>query len=150
MATNGLGCLMMTAVIDQGFRQRLLAAPTDIVDDFNLTDEEQRALASIQARSFPDFADQLCEWLEGRDPLSLGAQRDANARGLEEKSSWGFPVEAPAKGAVPRVARNAQVDPPREGASYPAHPRHAQGDQPSEEQVGVALPIDSSELQSSQ
>ncbi len=149
MATNGLGCLMMTAVIDQSFRQRLLAAPTDIVDDFNLTDEEQRVLTSIRARSFPDFADQLCEWLEGRDLLSLGAQRDANARGLEEKSSWGFPVEvpAPAKGTVPRVVENAQVDPPREGASYPAHPRHAQGDQPSAEQVGVALPIDSSELQ---
>lgn len=81
MATNGLGCLIMTAVIDQGFRERLLAAPAEVMGDFELTNDEREALTSIQAGSFTEFAARLYRWLEQRDPLHLGLRGDDSSSG---------------------------------------------------------------------
>lgn len=61
---NGLGCLILTAVVDPGFRERLLTEPANVVTDFELTDDEQKMIASIKARSLPDFAAQLHQSLE--------------------------------------------------------------------------------------
>jgi ABC-type lipoprotein release transport system permease subunit len=66
---NGLGCLIMTAVVDQGFREQLLTEPVEVMTGFELTEEERRVLTSIRASSFTDFAAQLHQWLERRDPL---------------------------------------------------------------------------------
>ena len=96
MATNGLGSLIMTAVIDQGFRKRLLAAPAEAMSGFDLTKEEQRALKSVHAQSFSEFADQLYRWLEERDPLPLRVHRNTDTEEEpQEESVWGFPVEVP-------------------------------------------------------
>lgn len=75
MATNGngLGCLIMTAVVDQGFRQQLLTEPFEVITGFELTEDEQKALTSIRASSLADFAAQLHRWLERRDPLCVGS-----------------------------------------------------------------------------
>lgn len=72
MATNGLGCLIMTAVIDHSFRERLLAEPAEAIGDFDLTNDEQAALISIRAGSFTEFAARLYRWLEQRDPIHPG------------------------------------------------------------------------------
>ena len=76
MAANGLGCLIMTAVIDQRFRERLVAAPAQVMGDFELTNDEQDALTSIKATSFTEFAARLHRWLERQDPLYLGRWQD--------------------------------------------------------------------------
>lgn len=74
MATNGngLGCLIMTAVVDQGFREQLLTQPVSVLGDFELTEDERQALSSIQAKSLTDFAAQLHRWLEQRDLVCAG------------------------------------------------------------------------------
>lgn len=120
MTTNGLGNLMMTAVIDPGFRRRLLTVPTEIVGDFNLTDDERRFLTSIRASSFTEFAAQLYQWLEERDPIR-GRSRNGWRRGgreQKEAASEGealhqagsgttrFPVASPLSGAMPCVQRD--------------------------------------------
>ena len=81
MATNGLGCLIMTAVIDPAFRERLVAEPADVVGDFDLTNDEQEALVSIRAGSFTEFAARVHRWLEQRDPLHLGHLRSNGSSG---------------------------------------------------------------------
>lgn len=79
MAANGLGCLIMTAVIDEAFRERLVAAPAQVVGDFDLTNDEQEALTSIRAGSFTEFAARLHRWLEQRDPFHLGRRQDRSS-----------------------------------------------------------------------
>ncbi len=66
---NGLGRMLLTAVVDKGFQKQLLSEPTEAVATFELTDEEQDAVTSIRAGSLPEFAAQLQQWLEQRDPL---------------------------------------------------------------------------------
>lgn len=65
---NGLGCMLLTAVVDKGFQKQLLSEPTEAVATFELTDEEQNAVTSIRAGSLLEFAAQLQECLEQRDP----------------------------------------------------------------------------------
>jgi len=79
MGANGLGCLIMTAVIDQRFQERLVAAPAQVVGDFDLTSDESDALTSIKATSFAEFSARLYRWLERRDPLQLGRWQDEDS-----------------------------------------------------------------------
>ncbi len=74
MATNGngLGCLIMTAVVDQGFREQLLTQPVSVMGEFELTEDERKALSSIRAQSLTEFAAQLHRWLEQQDPVCVG------------------------------------------------------------------------------
>lgn len=88
MAANGLGCLIMTAVIDHRFQERLVAAPAQVMGDFDLTSDERDALTSIKATSFAEFAARLYRWLERRDPLHLERWQD---EGSLEHQAEGFP-----------------------------------------------------------
>lgn len=83
---NGLGCLIMTAVIDQSFRDRLLAAPDEAARDFELTEYERRAVASIHAGSFTEFADQLQGWLDESDSLEVALRRDEGPVWFEKEA----------------------------------------------------------------
>lgn len=85
MAANGLGCLIMTAVVDEAFRERLVAAPALVMGDFDLTNDEQEALASIRAGTFTEFAARLHRWLEQRDPFHLGRRQDGSSPSHEGK-----------------------------------------------------------------
>ncbi|MFQ5341843.1 MAG: Os1348 family NHLP clan protein [Anaerolineae bacterium] len=107
MATNGLGCLIMTAVIDPAFRERLLAQPAEVAGDFELTNDEQEALISIRVGSFTEFAARLHQWLEQRDPLHLGH--------LKSNGSSGNPDDE----LSPEFAEAEQL-PPADPMAYPA------------------------------
>ena len=108
MAVNGLGCLIMTAVIDPAFRERLVAEPANVVGDFELTNDEQEALVSIRTGSFTEFAARIHRWLEQRDPLHLGH--------LKNSGSSEFPGDE----LSPEFAEVKQL-PPADSRAYPAH-----------------------------
>jgi hypothetical protein len=106
MATNGLGCLIMTAVIDQGFRERLLAEPAEVVGDFELTNDEQEALTSIRAGSFTEFAARLYRWLEQRDPLHLGHLKDDSSPWAQSEDLRRGPAEVEESPPIDRAIRS--------------------------------------------
>ena len=85
MTMNGLGCLIMTAVIDPHFRERLLAEPAQVMGDFVLTEDEKEALTSIRAGSFTEFAARLYRWLEERDPFHPGLQKKNGFAGFRDE-----------------------------------------------------------------
>lgn len=64
--SNELNRLLIAALADQRFRKLLLTDPKEALEQgygceqFNLTQEEQDILFSIQATTLLDFADQLC------------------------------------------------------------------------------------------
>ncbi|MFQ5342786.1 MAG: Os1348 family NHLP clan protein [Anaerolineae bacterium] len=106
MTANGLGRLIMRAVIDQRFQERLVAAPAQVMGDFDLTNDERDALTSIKAASFTEFAARLHRWLERRDPLHLGCWQDESS--LEHQAE-GFPEAFGGMDDFPMTASERQL-----------------------------------------
>lgn len=143
MATNGLGCLIMTAVVDPTFRDRLLAAPSDVIDDFELTDDERQVMTSIQARSLAEFAAQLHRWLAQRDPLHFGV-RGANGSDWSRKELDDAPTvegrsTANGTGREARVLSDSRT---LYGGLAPALRPH-DDQEGSQEEPDIALPVPS-------
>lgn len=99
---NGLGCLLMTAVVDPGFQERLLTEPAKVVSDFELTPDEQEALTSIRAGSFTEFAAELHRWLEQRDPFYLVFGRGNGSSGFQSEELFEDSEEAEERFAASR------------------------------------------------
>ena len=91
--------LISAAVVDKAFRKLLLTKPAVAIalgyngEMFDLTDEDQALICTIQAASLPDFASQLIrlrenncsgEWIV-RKPVKLNHDLQAP---LEAESSW--------------------------------------------------------------
>lgn len=140
MATNGLGCLIMTAVIDPSFRERLLAEPADIVTDFDLTDEEQKALTSIRAGSFPEFADQLDRWLEQRDLFSRGTRSEDGVREFRAEASQDLAVNGSSPGDRAND-RGRSVSDSRPLSIELPETLQTDSDEHVPEELSVALPV---------
>lgn len=64
----GLNQLLVAALINNGFRERLLRNPGEAIDSgyfdhrFSLTPEERNLVIAIKAHRFEDFAAQIYDW----------------------------------------------------------------------------------------
>lgn len=55
-----------TAVIDRGFRSKLLANPQSALAQFNLEAQDLNDISSIRASSIEQFAEKLITWMNTR------------------------------------------------------------------------------------
>ncbi len=68
MSQMALHTLVGTALTDPRFCHDLLnGRRRTLLADFDLTDEERKAVLAIQVESIQAFAAQLCEWLKAQD-----------------------------------------------------------------------------------
>jgi hypothetical protein len=68
MKHRALQDLIGRAIVDREFRDRLLNGNREqVVAEFDLTDIERRAIHSIEAQSFEEFAGSLQDWIESVD-----------------------------------------------------------------------------------
>lgn len=83
-----LNRLIGTAVVDKAFRARLLADPGTAAQEFDLTPDEYRLVASIRAHSLAEFAQKLDGALSfelvpaggpGLAPMRSGEPSDSSA-----------------------------------------------------------------------
>lgn len=150
MATNGLGCLIMTAVVDQAFREQLLTAPADILSSFDLTDDEKQVLTSIQANSLTEFATELHRWLEERNPLAREPARGdtfsyPNGKSATDKDHatpasppaaqnggqpWGLLNSRPLSAEIARALQTSQTPHEKEGRRKAHLARNSQAEAP--------------------
>ncbi len=71
MRHRALQTLVGRAIVDKGFREQLLNGNRErVIAEFDLSDDELRAIRSIKAQSFEAFAGELHSWIEvgDRDP----------------------------------------------------------------------------------
>ncbi len=86
MPYESLQAVVGTAVIDTGFRRALLNGQRrQVVQSFNLTNEELDAVMAIRAKSLEQFAGQLDLWIaqaQGKTepPALIGPDRVAHLR----------------------------------------------------------------------
>ncbi|RME48338.1 MAG: hypothetical protein D6791_03580 [Chloroflexi bacterium] len=143
MPENGLGCLLMTAVIDPEFQERLLTSPGEVIGDFALTRDEQEVLTSIQAGSFAELAAQLCKWLEQRDPLHLGLASDNVSSDLPWDGLHYSPARTRELAGLPLTSPHAgrmlDLHPLRVEVSRAMQPRYK-----TDEEIELALPVNMS------
>lgn len=60
--------LIGRAIVDKEFRDQLLnSGRKQALAQFDLTDDERKAICSIKARSFEEFASELHDWIETVD-----------------------------------------------------------------------------------
>jgi len=86
MKHKGLNQLLCAAVVNDGFRQRLLQNPRQAVTGgylgqrFFLTSEERDLVTGIEAQRLEDFAAQVYDWVSG----------SGNGNGRQEgtRESW--------------------------------------------------------------
>ena len=83
MTHHDVDLLIGHAVTDLVFREELLESPGVAILEFPFTDDERNAIASIQAGSLEDFAQQLIERME-RSP---NGQQDPNGSGTS-RARW--------------------------------------------------------------
>lgn len=70
MSETALCMLVGTALTDSEFRDKLLRGERhSLLAEFDLTDEERKAILAIEAESVREFAAQLCERLEIQESL---------------------------------------------------------------------------------
>ena len=68
MPQMALHILVGTALTDPRFCHDLLNGKRHtLLHEFDLTDEERKAVLAIQAESIQEFAAQLCEWLKAQE-----------------------------------------------------------------------------------
>jgi 23S rRNA maturation mini-RNase III len=67
MTANCLSQIIGTAVIDDSFRRRLLSNPESALAQFDLEAKDRRAIATIQAATIEQFAEQLISWMNERE-----------------------------------------------------------------------------------
>jgi hypothetical protein len=66
MTTACLSQIIGTAIIDDSFRNTLLSNPKHALAQFDLEANELRDIASIQATTIEQFAEQLLVWMNRR------------------------------------------------------------------------------------
>ena len=70
MAHMALQILVGTALTDPRFCHDLLNGRRHtLLAEFDLTEEERKAVLGVEAESIKDFAAQLCEWLKAQESL---------------------------------------------------------------------------------
>ena len=62
-----LSQIIGTAVIDDGFRSRLLANPRSALAQFDLEAKDLVDISSIRAATIEQFAEQLISWMNERE-----------------------------------------------------------------------------------
>jgi len=65
MSSSQLSAVLVNALADERFCQRLLATPTEALTRFDLSPHELDALSSIRARTLEEFAAGMVSWLSG-------------------------------------------------------------------------------------
>jgi len=86
MEHMALQILVGTALTDPQFCHDLLNGRRRIIlSQFDLTEEERKAVLAVKAESIQDFAAQLCEWLEAENlvppiPAMAAGPRPPRAR----------------------------------------------------------------------
>jgi len=58
--------VLADALVNPGFRARLLSCPAEAIADYDLTSAERRMLASVRATTLPEFAAAVEAWRSTR------------------------------------------------------------------------------------
>lgn len=65
MSASQLSAVLVNALADERFCQRLLTKPGEALTRFNLSPDEMAVLSNIHARSIEEYAAAMVNWLSG-------------------------------------------------------------------------------------
>ncbi|MHB0859101.1 MAG: hypothetical protein ACYC5M_16230 [Anaerolineae bacterium] len=71
MSFETLQVIVGTAIVDSRFCRGLLEKRPDLLNSFDLTDEESEAIASIRAKTIQGFASELQGWISRNENSTL-------------------------------------------------------------------------------